>query len=168
MTLSIISTSIGPVSAGPPVHRMPGTNEPPMDLSYMIRPTIYATHTYETAPALDVLLVPGGSGTRVLGKVNGGDTSAETFINSRLDQLDYLLSVCTGSIILARSGVLDGKGATTNKRAWREVTEEVGTDKVKWVATARWVVDGKIWTSSGVAAGECFPGRLQGRWLTRT
>ena len=120
----------------------------------MIRPTIYATHTYENAPALDVLLVPGGAGTRALGKVNGGDTSAETFINNRLGQLDYLLSVCTGSVILARSGVLDGKRATTNKGAWREVTGEVGTDKVIWVPTARWVVDGKIWTSSGVSAGE--------------
>ncbi|KAK4215805.1 dj-1 family protein [Rhypophila decipiens] len=164
ITLSLISNVTGPVSSGPPPHKMrtpmasmatPGNSDEPrmMVLSHVLRPSIVATHAYTDAPALDVLLVPGGVGTRAMGKANGGVTWVEEFINERFERLDYLLSVCTGSLLLARSGVLDGKRATTNKGAWFEVVGEVGEEKVKWVPTARWVVDGKIWTSSGVAAG---------------
>lgn len=154
-TLSLISNVTGPVSAGPPAHRMGGSHDGPlMALSHVLRPSIVATHVYSDAPALDVLLVPGGIGTRVMGTVNGGVTWVEEFINERYEALDYLLSVCTGSLLLARSGVLDGKKATTNKGAWEEVVGEVGSDKIEWVPTARWVVDGKIWSSSGVSAGK--------------
>lgn len=47
--------------------------------------------------------------------------------------------------------MLDGKRATTNKMAWREITA-LGP-RVEWVARARWVHDGKVWSSSGVSAG---------------
>ena len=66
-------------------------------------------------------------------------------------ELQYLLTVCTGAGVAARAGVLDGKYATTNKRAW-ESTTALRTE-VKWIAKARWVVDGNIWSSSGVQAG---------------
>lgn len=79
-------------------------------------------------------------------------TILEDFVRRRYSQLEYLLSVCTGSQTLALSGVLDGKRATTNKAAWSAVTSL--NSKVNWVPSARWVVDGNIWTSSGVAAGE--------------
>lgn len=59
--------------------------------------------------------------------------------------------MCTGSGLAARAGVLDGKRATTNKRAWSETTA-LGP-RINWVAKARWVRDGKVWTSSGVSAG---------------
>jgi transcriptional regulator GlxA family with amidase domain len=72
-------------------------------------------------------------------------------VKERYSTLQYLITVCTGAGIAARAGVLDGKHATTNKRAWAETTA-LGP-KVKWVAQARWVTDGNIWTSSGVAAG---------------
>lgn len=153
ISLSLISNVTGAVSAGPPRHRMGGGAGPSMVLSHVLRPSIIATHTYADAPALDVLLVPGGSGTRAMGKANGGVTWVEDFVNERYEQLDYLLSVCTGAWLLARSGILDGKRATTNKAAWNQVVSEVGSEKVNWVPTARWVVDGKIWSSSGVAAG---------------
>jgi len=124
--------------------------EPPMDLSYVIGPMITATHTFENAPELDILFVPGGLGNVVLALAN--DTWVEDFVASRFSQLDYLLSVCTGAASLAKSGVLDGKRATTNKSAWAWATS-FGTN-VTWVPTARWTEDGKVWTSSGVAAGE--------------
>lgn len=149
MTLAIIAHEIGPVSAKPPPHRMTADGSL-MDLGYVLQPTIMATHTFANAPALDVLLVPGGVGNRALEQTN--DTSVEDFVRLRFDQLDYLLSVCTGAMSLAKAGVLDGRRATTNKSAWDQVVGS-GTN-VTWVPSARWVVDGKVWTSSGVSSGE--------------
>ncbi|KAF3913586.1 hypothetical protein ABW20_dc0107691 [Dactylellina cionopaga] len=123
--------------------------QPPVDLSYMISAQLVATHTFATAPKLDILLIPGGMGNMAL--VEQNDTSIEQFIQARYPDLDYLLSVCTGAVSLARSGVLKRKRATTNKGAWAWATSF--GDKVKWVPSARWTEDGKIWTSSGVAAG---------------
>ena len=149
MSLSIIGKEVGPVSTIAPPHIMaPG--EPPMDLSFMIGPSITATHTFENAPDLDILFVPGGQGNVVLALAN--DTWVEDFVASRFGQLDYLLSVCTGAASLAKSGVLNGKRATTNKSAWSWTTSF--GENVTWVPTARWTEDGKVWTSSGVAAGE--------------
>lgn len=63
----------------------------------------------------------------------------------------YVLTVCTGSEILARTSLLDGRRATSNKRVFNEV--KAMHPRVEWVAKARWVVDGDVWTSSGVSAG---------------
>ena len=61
------------------------------------------------------------------------------------------MTVCTGTALLAQAGLLDGRRATTNKMffAWPEGTWPA----VHWVREARWVEDGKFWTSSGVSAG---------------
>jgi putative intracellular protease/amidase len=148
ITLSIIAKEAGPVSAAYPPHIMvPG--QPAIDLGYMLQPKLVATHSFSDAPALDVLLVPGGMGPVALEQNN--DTSIETFLRQRFDRLDYLLSVCTGSAILASSGLLNGHRATTNKGLWGWVTTH--GENVTWVPSARWTEDGKIWTSSGVASG---------------
>jgi putative intracellular protease/amidase len=149
MTLSVIAAAIGPVTSGSPPHRM-GDGMSPMDLGHMLQPTVVATHTFRNAPALDVLLIPGGVGNVVLEQA--GDTSVEDFVRLRFNQVDYLLSVCTGAISLAKAGVLDGRRATTNKGAWKQAT--LSGKNVTWVPTARWVTDGKVWTSSGVSAGK--------------
>ncbi|CAG8976914.1 hypothetical protein HYALB_00011863 [Hymenoscyphus albidus] len=106
------------------------------------------TQTFANAPPLDILLVPGGLGT--CAPPPALDSAIE-FIRARTPELQYLLTVCTGAGLAARTGVLDGKFATTNKLAWEETTA-LGP-KTKWVARARWVVDGNVWTSSGVTAG---------------
>lgn len=106
------------------------------------------THTFASAPDLDVLLIPGGFGTRIS---SPGIDQALEFIRSRFPSLKYLITVCTGSRLAAQAGVLNGLRATTNKKAWFE-TKAIAPD-VKWVAHARWVVDGKCWTSAGVSAG---------------
>ena len=61
------------------------------------------------------------------------------------------MSVCSGSWILARAGLLDGRRATSNKVYFKMATQQ--SDRVQWIAEARWVEDGPIFTSSGVSAG---------------
>ena len=96
---------------------------------------------------LDVLLVPGGMGTRREVQNQGFLES----LSARAISSRWVASVCTGSALLARTGLLDGKRATTNKRAFRWVASQ--GPAVAWVAEARWVEDGKFFTSSGVTAG---------------
>ena len=120
-----------------------------MDMSGMIDTQIVATHTFETAPPLDVLIVPGGIGEATL--LEQHDHTVEDFIASRFSATSYVLSVCTGASFLARAGVLDGRRATANKAVWESATQ--WGKNVTWVPSARWVEDGKVWTSSGVSAG---------------
>jgi putative intracellular protease/amidase len=94
-----------------------------------------------------ILLVPGGSGTRE--KVN--DNNFINFIENISNQSKYIISICTGSALLAKTGILNKKRATTNKRAFNWVTEQ--GKEVLWVRESRWVKDGNIYTSSGVSAG---------------
>jgi transcriptional regulator GlxA family with amidase domain len=92
------------------------------------------------------LLVPGGAGARLLNVSTQIDFVRKTYPN-----VQYLISICTGAGIVARAGVLDGREATTNKKAWNTVTQM--RKEVVWRSPARWVVDGNVWSSSGVTAG---------------
>ncbi|KAK6347435.1 hypothetical protein TWF718_005276 [Orbilia javanica] len=148
MTISFIASTTGPIpSRPPPIILSPG--QPPTTTDHIISMSLLATHTFSTAPKLDILLIPGGLGNMAL--VQQNDTTIESFITSRYGRLKYLLSVCSGSVVLARSGVLKRKKATTNKGHWRWITQF--GEGIRWVPSARWTRDGKIWTSSGVAAG---------------
>ena len=68
-----------------------------------------------------------------------------------VEQVDVVFSVCTGSIILAAAGVLNGRKASTNKNAQKFAIEKFA--HVQWTEKGRWTVDGKFWSSSGVTAG---------------
>lgn len=65
--------------------------------------------------------------------------------------LPHLITVCNGATLTARAGLLDGKTATSNKAVWSLCTSS--SRKTNWIAKARWIRDGSIWTSSGVSAG---------------
>ena len=94
-----------------------------------------------------IFLIPGGYGTRIA--VNNAPLIDA--IRRIAAQTEYVLTVCTGTALLARTGLLDGRNATSNKRAFEWVVST--GPKVNWVKRARWVVDGKYYTSSGVSAG---------------
>lgn len=109
---------------------------------------LYASVGYADAPKkLDILLIPGGYGRREMVK----DQGFLDYIHKAAQNAVHVLTVCTGSGILAHTGFLDGKRATTNKIAYNEIV--TSHPSVNWVHKARWVVDGNIWTSSGVSAG---------------
>ncbi|KAH7014069.1 class I glutamine amidotransferase-like protein [Macrophomina phaseolina] len=128
MSLSIISKRAGPVSSSYPPRQLPNGEIIP---NPEINSSVVATHTPENAPPWTSLW--------------------EDFIKARFNSTDYVASVCTGAMSLAKAGVLENKRATTNKLDWSEVVKY--GKNVIWVPSARWTHDGKIWTSSGVAAG---------------
>ncbi|KAG6908538.1 hypothetical protein DXG01_004309 [Tephrocybe rancida] len=137
LKLSIIAQTLDPVSTKFQQQSSAGS-----DFGSSINPT----HTFASPPPLDVLLIPGGAGT-----ADPSIQSAIDFVAKTYPSLKYLITVCNGAGIAARGGVLDGKRATTIKMAWWPETAQ--REQVKWVAHARWVVDGNIWSSSGISAG---------------
>ena len=106
-----------------------------------------AQYSFEDCPRLQILVVPGGMGTRVEVK----NEALLGFLRERDQESEITASVCTGSSLLAKAGLLDGYKATTNKHFFEHALEQHG--KVEWVREARWVDDGKVITSSGVSAG---------------
>ena len=104
-------------------------------------------HTWETLGAVDVLVYPGGVGTR--------RELADPVVLDRLRTLHaeetLLASVCTGSLVFAAAGLLDGRPATT----WWGLVERLGElgDGVDVRPDARFVDDGDVVTAAGVSAG---------------
>ncbi len=109
--------------------------------------SVMTEFNWHNAPHLDLLLIPGGMGTRK--EIN--NQKLLDWIKSRSANTEILLSVCTGAALLAKAGVLNGHKATTNKLAFNWVTEQ--STNVSWIKKARWVDDGQIITSSGISAG---------------
>lgn len=94
-----------------------------------------------------IMLLPGGQGTRVL--VND-DEFLETIKNVAY-KASFVLTVCTGSGLLAKTGLLKGRKATSNKIAFDWAVSQ--DPDVNWIRKARWVKDSKYYTSSGISAG---------------
>lgn len=110
-------------------------------------PKTLAEFGFAECPPLDLMLIPGGIGT-----VDQLENAALLdFLRDRSPLAEVTMSVCSGSAILAKAGVLDGRRATSNKQFFGLATSQ--SQKVNWVAEARWVEDGPFATSSGVSAG---------------
>ena len=118
---------------------------------------VVAERGYEELVDPDIVLVPGGGGTRALVD-DEGFLDQLTAIGHRAG---LVVSVCTGSALLAAAGLLDGRRATSNKRSFSWASR-FGSS-VAWEPRARWVHDGDRWTSSGVAAGMDMAAALIGQ-----
>ncbi len=108
---------------------------------------IAVDRTLSESCAYDLILVPGGPGT----PVEKRNEAIESWLIEASENAETVMGVCTGGALLARAGLLDGRKATTNKMDF-EWTLPFGP-KVDWIGKARWVEDGKFFTSSGVSAG---------------
>jgi putative intracellular protease/amidase len=99
----------------------------------------------------DIVLVPGAPPPTYH---NPPDALIQ-FLKKQQPRAKYILGVCTGVLILAKAGILNGKKATTNKSEFHYIEKETEDLPITWAMKARWVVDDdhKLWTSSGVTAG---------------
>jgi len=107
----------------------------------------FATDPFSAIEDGGIVIIPGGRGTRKL--ASEAEYIAE--LRGLCERAEFVLAVCTGSALLARTGLLNGRKATSNKKAMKWVQAN-GTE-VDWQQQARWVVDGKYYTSSGISAG---------------
>jgi transcriptional regulator GlxA family with amidase domain len=108
---------------------------------------VLADRTWEELDAVDVLVYPGGRGTRP----QLGDERIRERIRALATRGTLMTSVCTGSLVYADSGLLDGRPATTHWGSL-ELLGELGTD-VDVRAHDRFVDTGDVITAAGVSAG---------------
>jgi transcriptional regulator GlxA family with amidase domain len=97
--------------------------------------------------ALDTLLIAGGPGVDAA----AADPMLVKWVSERADKANRVASVCTGAFLLAASGVLDGRRATTHWSYCAELARRF--PKVQVEADPIFVRDGSVWTSAGVTAG---------------
>lgn len=103
-------------------------------------------HTFESAPNLDVLLVPGANELEAA----LSSPKAIDWVRSMADKVTFTTAVCTGSLILQKAGLLKGRKATTH---WMLVEELAKDSNTTVLPDMRYVRDGNIITSQGVSAG---------------
>lgn len=101
--------------------------------------------SFERCPQLDFLLVPGGQGTRK----EVDNPVLVRFISEQAKHCKAILSVCTGTFLLHKAGLLSGKIATTH---WNSLGRLKALEDVT-VVEERFVRDGNVWSSAGVSAG---------------
>jgi len=103
--------------------------------------------TIDDCPALDLLIVPGGWGTRKEVKNN----TLLRWIADRAAKTRLTASVCTGSSLLGKAGLLDGREATTHWRAFDFLRDAAPTALIR--QDVLFTLDDPIFTSAGVSAG---------------
>jgi transcriptional regulator GlxA family with amidase domain len=133
-------------SIGPELHIVTVAQQAGPVTSYQ-GPKTVAQYGFDDCPPLDLILLPGGIGTLAELK----NPAMLEFLRRHSASAQITMSVCSGSAILAKAGVLDGYRATSNKQFFSLATTQ--SEKTKWVEQARWVEDRNMVTSSGVSAG---------------
>jgi transcriptional regulator GlxA family with amidase domain len=108
---------------------------------------VLPNHTFKTCPRLDILVVPGGWGTRR--ELNNPAMLA--WLRLRAPEVETLTSVCTGAMLLGAAGLLDGRRATTHWRSLDWMRESFPAVTVEYDQHV--VEDGRVITSAGIAAG---------------
>lgn len=130
-----------------PALRIVTVAEQPGPVASAQGPVTLAEYGFDGAPKLDLVLVPGGVGTFP----QLANEALLGFLRARAREAERMMSVCTGSALFAKAGLLDGRRATSNKQFF-DLARAQGP-KADWVPEARWVEDGAMVTASGVSAG---------------
>ena len=142
--------------AGFEPYTVAATVEPVVSQGFV---TVTPQYSIENCPAPDILVVPGGGVSRVT-----GNEATMRWIRETAAQADHVLSVCTGALVLAAAGLLDGLEATTHRSALEGLRRAAPGATI--VEGRRWVDNGKILTAAGVSAGIDlslhFVGRIRG------
>ena len=108
---------------------------------------VMPTHSFANCPALDLVLVPGGFGTRREMK----NAVVLEWVRAAAKRAEAVLSVCTGSLVLGSAGLLDGLHATTHFLAFDELRAVAPRATIH--EGARYVDNGQVVCSAGVSAG---------------
>lgn len=108
---------------------------------------VTAHASFARCPSLDVLVVPGGWGTRA----QLGNAAMLRFLQDQASAASLVTSVCTGSLLLARAGLLEGRRATTHWQVLDLMQEMFPNVRVE--RSLHVVEDGEILTSAGISAG---------------
>ncbi|MDG3008323.1 DJ-1/PfpI family protein [Paludisphaera mucosa] len=103
-------------------------------------------YTFSDCPKADVLVLPGGA-TRI----PLADPAVVDWVKEKSGEAEVVVSVCTGALLLAKAGLLDGLEATTHKASLEALREAAPKTVVK--EGVRFVDNGKVVTSAGVSAG---------------
>ncbi len=117
---------------------------------------VEANYTFENCPISDILLIPGGGGFAKDGTPYGSRREMHNqklldWVREMNQKVEFLLSVCTGSLILAKAGLLEGLSATTHFKAVDAMREAAPNTAI--FPEKRWVDNGRIILSAGVSAG---------------
>jgi transcriptional regulator GlxA family with amidase domain len=115
---------------------------------------LVAAATFSEVPHPEIVLVPGGPGTAAAQR----DAVLLEYLRRAAATADWVVSVCSGSLVLASAGLLEGRRASTYW-ASRDVLRGMGVD----VSTERVTFDGNVVTASGVSAGVDLGLRLAAR-----
>lgn len=121
---------------------------------------IVVDKTIEDVEELDVLLIPGGEGTRR----DLGDTELVSKLKSIAERSQWVTSVCTGAFILQVAGLLEGKKCTTHWQFVDKLNELSGENNA--ITDVRFVRDGHVVTAAGVSAGIDMALWLVGQWYS--
>ena len=108
---------------------------------------VIPNHTFENCPKLDILVVPGGWGTRK--ELNNPIMLA--WLRTRAAEVETLTAVCTGSMLLGFAGLLNGLHATTHWRSLDWMRDSFPSVAVEY--DKHFVEDGRVLTSAGISAG---------------
>lgn len=109
--------------------------------------TLRPDATLDESGKVDLLVIPGGKGARE----NLNNSKLLSWIGQKSDESRHVLTVCTGSVLAAAAGILDGLSATTHSSSFDLLSELAPHTKI--VKNTRFVDNGKIVTSAGISAG---------------
>jgi transcriptional regulator GlxA family with amidase domain len=122
--------------------------------------SVFPEAAFDDDPAIDVLIVPGGVVTAELDKPD-----VIAWIAGMAERCELVASVCTGAMLLAQAGLLNGKDATTH---WADIEQlRQMFPQVRVRAERRWIDQGKVVSSGGISAGIDMSLYLVGRLASR-